>query len=53
MFVLFNYVLPLDGSVKSEKHKEAEILQHNFDSNEVRAYIRLLIREILFFLILR
>ena len=39
MFVLCKYALPLDGSVTSEKHKEVETLQHNFDSNEVCVHL--------------
>jgi len=39
MFVLCNSTLPLDESVTSEKHKEVEVLQQNFDSNEVCVHL--------------
>jgi len=35
MFVLCNCAVPLDGSVKPEKHEDVEVLQYNFDSNKV------------------
>jgi hypothetical protein len=41
MFVLCNYALPLRGSVTPEKHKEFEVLQQHFDSNEVCVFIGL------------
>jgi len=41
MFLLCNYAVPIDGTVQCEKHKNVEALQHNFDCNEVCAFVGL------------